>query len=354
MATRRIKIGSIYIGGKAPVAIQSMTNTPTSDIKKTTAQINSLRAAGCDIIRVAVPDKKSALALKQIKKRIRLPLVADIHFDYKLALLAIQNKADKIRINPGNISDKHKIIAIIKQAKKHKIPIRIGVNAGSLENQLLKKYHGPTPQALVESALNHVKFFEKQGFKNIVLSLKHSDVRATIQAYQLIVKKINYPLHLGVTEAGTFVDGTVKSAIAIGALLYQGIGHTIRVSLSENPEKEVLVAKKILSSLNLRKKEPEIISCPTCARASIDVIKFAKQIQAKTNDLQKPLKIAVMGCLVNGPGEAKMADIGFCGIKNQPDWVMLFKSGRLMRKIKKQQAVRELLKEIKTLAKTKK
>ncbi len=346
MATRRVKIGGVEIGGGNPIAIQSMCNTSTKDVKATVAQIKRLEKVGCEIIRVAVPDQKSAQAIAEIKKKINIPLVADIHFDYRLALASLDYGADKIRINPGNIGGSNKIKKIVQKAKEKKVPIRVGVNAGSLELKLLKKYGGPTPQALVASALEKVSLLEKENFNDIVISLKSNNVASTIEAHQLIAKKTNYPLHVGVTEAGTFLAGTVKSAIALGTLLSQKIGDTIRVSLSDDPVKEVEVGWKILEALDLRRNSPEIISCPTCARASIDVIKIANSLERKIKGMPQPIKIAIMGCLVNGPGEAREADIGICGIDKDPKYLMFFKKGKTVGKIKQEKALEKILDEV--------
>ncbi|MBD3244371.1 MAG: flavodoxin-dependent (E)-4-hydroxy-3-methylbut-2-enyl-diphosphate synthase [Candidatus Moranbacteria bacterium] len=341
-----IKVGNIKIGGNNPVVIQSMTNTLTKDVQKTVNQIKRLQFSGCQLIRLAVVDKDSAKAIKNIKKLIKIPLVADIHFDYKLAIASIENGADKIRINPGNIKNKTNLKKIIKKAKEYKIPIRIGVNSGSLETDILKKFGRPNAQALVHSIAESINFFEKNDFDQIVLSLKHSQVDQTIKAYEIAYRQFNYPLHLGVTEAGTLLNGTIKSAIAFGVLLNQKIGDTIRVSLSEDPVKEIEVAKKILGALNLRKDTPSIISCPTCGRCEIDVVGIAKRLEKKIKNLDKNIKIAVMGCLVNGPGEAKQAHIGVCGIDSNSNYVMLFKKGRLLKKIKAEEIENEILKEI--------
>lgn len=346
MVTRRVKIGEVEIGGGNPIAVQSMCNTLTRDVKATVSQIKRLEKVGCEIIRVAVPDQKSAQAIAEIKKKINIPLVADIHFDYRLALASLDYGADKIRINPGNIGSVANIRKVVQKAKEKKAPIRVGVNAGSLELKLLKKYGGPTPQALVASALDKVNILEKENFHNIVISLKSNNVASTIEAHQLIAKKTNYPLHVGVTEAGTFLAGTVKSAIALGALLPQKIGDTIRVSLSDDPVKEVEVGWKILEALDLRRNAPEIISCPTCARASIDVIKIANSLEKKIKGMPQPIKIAIMGCLVNGPGEAREADIGICGIDKEPQHLMFFKKGKIIGKIKQEEALDKILDEI--------
>jgi (E)-4-hydroxy-3-methylbut-2-enyl-diphosphate synthase len=341
--TRHVKVGNVTIGGNAPVSVQSMCNTDTSDAKSTINQIHELEDAGCEIVRVAVPDEKSAKSLREIKENITIPLVADIHFDYRLALLSAGH-VDKLRINPGNIGDSDKVKAVVNAAKDHSLPIRIGVNLGSLEKPLLKKY-GPTPKAMVESALNEVRLLESLDFYDIVISLKASDVLTTIQAYELISQKVNYPLHLGVTEAGTIFSGTVKSSIGIGSLLAKGIGDTIRVSLTADPVEEVKAGFEILKSLGLR-QGITIISCPTCARASIDVISLAKKVEDSTFDLRKPLKIAVMGCYVNGPGEAKHADIGVAGYNKQG---FLFRKGKIIGKVPETKIVDTLLEEINKL-----
>ncbi|MBU1149028.1 flavodoxin-dependent (E)-4-hydroxy-3-methylbut-2-enyl-diphosphate synthase, partial [Patescibacteria group bacterium] len=309
--TKVIKIGRQKIGGSNPVRVQSMANTDTGNVTATVKQIQELQQAGCEIVRVAVLNMAAAKNLGQIKRRIQIPLVADIHFDYKLALEAINQGIDKIRINPGNIGSEDKIKMVVEAAKKKKIPIRIGVNTGSIEKKILKKYKNQvTPAAMVESALYHVKLLEKFNFKDIVISLKASDVNRTITAYRLMSKRVDYPLHLGVTEAGTKWLGTIKSAIGIGSLLNQGIGDTIRVSLTDNPVEEVKVAWEILKDLNLRQRGRMLISCPTCGRTQIDLIPLAKKVEKATADITKPITIAVMGCIVNGPGEAREADLG--------------------------------------------
>lgn len=343
--TKVIKIGDLKIGGGFPIAVQSMTNTKTSDVSATVKQIKKLEKAGCEIIRVGVPDIKSAKALKQIKKKINIPLVADIHFSAMLALESIRQGVDKLRINPGNFP-KEKLKEIVKSAKKRKIPIRIGVNAGSLEDDILQKYHSAKAEAMVESALRHIKLMEELGFYDLVISLKASDVLRTIKAYELISKKVNYPLHLGVTEAGGKFSGTIKSAIAIGHLLLKGIGDTIRVSLSGDPLEEVKVAWEILKSLELRERGVKIISCPTCARAEIDVAGIEKKLRKILENIEKPLTIAVMGCIVNGLGEAKEADLGIVGIQNA---VLIIKRGEIIKKVKKKDALKEFKKELKVL-----
>ncbi len=331
--TKVVKIGNLKIGGNFPILVQSMTNTDTKDIQKTVKQIKELERAGCEIIRVAVPDLESARAIKKIKQKIKIPIVADIHFDYKLAIESILQGADKIRINPGNIGDRNKVWEIIKTAKKKKIPIRIGINSGSLEKGLLEKYgEKDIPQALVESAVKSIRLLEGFGFKDIVVSLKSSDVLTTVRAHELLAKKTNYPFHLGITEAGTEKIGTIKSAIGIGSLLLKGIGDTIRVSLSAPPIEEVKAGFEILKSLKLRQRGLTVISCPTCARASIPVEKIAKYVESFSEKFEKPLKVAVMGCIVNGLGEAKDADLAFVGMaKNR---AAIFKKGKFIKNIK--------------------
>ena len=313
--TRKVRIGSRVIGGGEPVLIQSMTNTPTEDIDATVSQINTLDKAGCDIIRCAVPTMQAAEALKEIKKQINIPLVADIHFDYKLAIRAAENGIAKLRINPGNIGGEARVRELADCAKAHHIPIRIGVNSGSAEKELLEKYGGPTAECLAESALNHARMLEKAGFDDIVLSMKSSDVKLTIDAYRLASRRCDYPLHLGVTEAGLPGQGTVKSAIGIGALLADGIGDTIRVSLSGDPVPEAAAAWDILRALNLRARGIQLIACPTCGRTCIPVEAIARRVEKELSDVTVPLKVAVMGCVVNGLGEGREADVGIAGGK---------------------------------------
>lgn len=347
MATRRVIVGSVPLGHGAPIAVQSMCTTKTSDVGATVSQINSLAAAGCDVVRVGIPDNAAAKAIAEIKKSVAIPVVADIHFDYRLAIASLEAGADKIRINPGNIGNREKVAAVINAAKKKDAAIRIGVNSGSLPRDILKKYHNKaTAEGMVEAAEQSIAFFEREKFTNIVLSLKHSDVKTVITAYRLMAERTDYPLHLGVTEAGTFVSGTVKSAIAIGSLLADGIGDTIRVSLTDDPVKEIEIGWKILESLHLRRRGPEIISCPTCARTSVSVMKLAREIEEKTNFITSPIKIAVMGCLVNGPGEAREADVGVCGIDAEPGFMMLFKKGEIVEKIREEDVLAAILKEI--------
>lgn len=328
--TKKIKIGNKYIGGGSPVLIQSMCNTRTADVESTVKQICELENAGCDIIRVAVPDNQSAGAIAEIKKRIHIPLVADIHFDYRLALACMENGVDKIRINPGNIGSEEGVKKVAETARRLNIPIRIGVNSGSVEKELLHKYGSPTPEAMAESAKKHIDMLNRYDFDDIVISLKASDVNKTIDAYRLISKMYDYPLHLGVTEAGTFLGGTVKSAIGIGSLLKDGIGDTIRVSLTDEPIKEVAVAKQILNALGLRGGTPVFISCPTCGRTNIGLIPLAKKVEEYLATIDKDITVAVMGCAVNGPGEAREADIGIAG----GDGVgLIFKKGEILRKV---------------------
>jgi len=343
--TKKVKVGNIYIGGDFPVTIQSMTNTKTSNIKDTIEQIKLLEKAGCEIIRVAVPDEESAQAIKNIKKEINIPLVADIHFDYKLAIKSIEHGADKIRINPGNVGGIEKIKEIIKAAKHYDIPIRVGVNSGSLERDILEKYKKPCAEALAESAIRNVKLLEDLDFFNIVVSVKSSNVLETIESYKILSRSIEYPLHLGVTESGTLISGTVKSSIGIGLLLYEGIGDTIRVSLTDDPVNEIKVAREILKSLGLR-KGIEIVSCPTCGRTNINLIELAQKITRELENYTKPIKVAIMGCAVNGPGEAKEADIGIAAGKGE---ALIFKKGEIIKKVKEPEILKELLKEIEKL-----
>lgn len=344
--TRKIKIGEKFIGGDAPILIQSMTNTDTRDVKKTIEQIRSLKIAGCDIVRCAVLDETAAKALKDIISAVDIPVVADIHFDYKLALMAIEAGVSKLRINPGNIGDRWKINELAKSANERNIPIRIGVNSGSLEKDLLNKYGKVTSEALVESAINHINILEDVNFNNIVISIKSSRVPMMLDSYRLMSQKTDYPLHLGVTEAGTSWRGTIKSSIGIGALLSEGIGDTIRVSLTSEPEEEIKVGIEILKSLGLKKRGIEFISCPTCGRTQIDLINIAKTVEEKLQNLDKDIRVAVMGCVVNGPGEAREADIGIAGGKGEG---IIFKKGQVVKKVKEEFLVTELLKEIENL-----
>ena len=327
--TKVIKIGNRVIGGGNPILIQSMTNTKTEDVEATVAQILSLEKAGCDIIRCAVPTMEAAKALSQIKKQIHIPLVADIHFDYRLAIAAMENGADKIRINPGNIGSKERIQAVVDTAKERNIPIRVGVNSGSLEKELVEKYHGVTAEGLVESALDKVHIIEEMGYDNLVISIKSSDVLMCARAHELIAEKTQYPLHVGITEAGTLYSGNIKSAIGLGIILYQGIGDTIRVSLTGAPLEEVKSAKRILKTLGLRKGGVEVVSCPTCGRTTVDSVALATRIEDEFSDIETPIKIAVMGCVVNGIGEAGEADFGVTGANGK---YVLFKDGKTVKK----------------------
>ncbi len=337
--TKKIKVGNLFIGGNTPISIQSMTNTDTAQIKKTVKQIKNLEKAGCEIIRVAVPNMESAKALGGIKKQINIPLVADIHFSHELALEAINQGIDKLRLNPGNISQPEKIKKVVEAAKDKKIPIRIGVNGGSLEKDILKKYKNKvTAKGMVDSAMRHIKILEDLNFTDILISLKASDIERTVEAYRLLSQKVNYPLHIGVTEAGTAFRGTIMSSIGIGYLLYEGIGDTIRVSLTDNPVTEIKVAKEILKSLNLRQFGPIITSCPTCGRTDINLIKLTKKVEEITKDFKKPIHIAVMGCVVNGPGEAQEADIAIIGGKNVG---LIMQKGKIIKNVPEERLLDE-------------
>lgn len=344
--TRKVKVGSCYIGGDSPVTIQSMTNTDTRDVNATLTQINALYEAGCEIIRCAVPDMKAAEALKEICERSPMPVVADIHFDYKLALAAIENGVSALRINPGNIGSVEKVKAVVEVAKAKNIPIRIGVNSGSLEKEILERDGYPTAKGLVESALKHVRILEELEFYDIVISIKSSDVTMMIDAYRLMSESCNYPLHLGVTESGTPFRGTIKSSIGLGTLLAEGIGDTIRVSLTSDPIEEIKVAKEILKALNLRKSGLQFVSCPTCGRTQINLIKIAEEVEKRLENINKNIKVAVMGCAVNGPGEAREADIGIAGGRGEG---LIFKKGIIVRKVKEEDLIEELMKEIENM-----
>ena len=338
--TREVKIGNRIIGGNHPIAIQSMTNTKTEDIAATVAQIQQLTKAGCEIIRCAVPTMEAAKALKEIKKQIAIPLVADIHFDYRLAIAAMENGADKIRINPGNIGSADRVKAVVDEAKSRNIPIRVGVNSGSLEKNLVEKYHGVTAEGIVESALDKVKMIEDMGYDNLVISIKSSDVMMCVKAHELIASKTDHPLHVGITEAGTLISGNIKSSIGLGLILSQGIGDTIRVSLTGDPIEEIKSAKLILRTLGLRKGGIEVVSCPTCGRTNIDLISLANQVETMVTDFDHlNIKVAVMGCVVNGPGEAKEADIGIAGGIGEG---LLIKKGEIIRKIPEDQLLQTL------------
>lgn len=339
--SRVVKVGNLLIGGGNPVVIQSMTNTTTSNVEATVAQIKKLESAGCQMVRMTINNEEAAKAIGEIKKRVNIPLCADIHFDYKLALLAIENGIDKLRINPGNIGSDENIKAVVEKAKERNIPIRIGVNSGSIEKHILEKYGKPTADGMVESAMYHINLLEKNGFEDIVISLKASNVKMMLDAYRKISKLVDYPLHLGVTEAGTAFQGTVKSAIGIGSLLVDGIGDTIRVSLTEDPVEEIKVAKEILKVLGLIDTGVEIVSCPTCGRTEIDLIGLAKKVEKEFENEKRKIKIAVMGCVVNGPGEAREADYGVAGGKGVG---VLFKKGQVVKKVDESEILIELKK----------
>lgn len=344
--TRRIQVGAVPVGGGAPVSIQSMCNTATEDVEATVQQIRRLEQAGCDIVRVAVPTEEAARAIPAIKRGIRIPLVADIHFDYKLALLCIDGGVDKIRINPGNIGSKERLRAVADGCRERGIPIRVGVNGGSLEKDLLRKYGGVTAEALAESALGHVHLLEDCGFGDICISVKCSRVPVNMAAYELLHERVDYPLHLGVTEAGTPEMGVLKSAIGIGGLLCRGIGDTLRVSLTADPVEEVTAAKKILQAAGIRRTEPDLIACPTCGRTQYDMLSIAREVERRLKDCHKPITVAVMGCVVNGPGEAAAADVGIAGGRGEG---LLFAKGKILRKVPQEQLVDELFREIEKL-----
>ncbi len=344
--TVKIRVGDRYIGGDSEITVQSMTNTDTRDAASTIAQIKRLEEAGCDIVRVAVPDMEAASAIKQIKKSTGLPLVADIHFDYRLALESMVNGVDKIRLNPGNIGDSDRVRKVVEMAAERDIPIRIGVNSGSVEKHILEKYNGVTPEGMVESALGHAQILEDLDFDRIAFSIKASGVPMTIAAYRLMSERSRYPLHIGVTEAGTLYKGTIKSSVGLGCLLAEGIGDTLRVSLTGDPVEEIKVGREILKSLGLRKGGVEFVSCPTCGRTQIDLIEIANMVEKKLQDLDKDIKVAIMGCAVNGPGEAREADIGIAGGKGE---ALLFRKGEIIRKIPQDKIVEELMEEIKKL-----
>ena len=342
-STREVRIGDVVIGGNHPIAIQSMTNTKTQDVEATVAQILQLERAGCQIIRSTVPDMEAAKALQEIKKQIHIPLVADIHFDYRLAIAAMENGADKIRINPGNIGSAERVKAVVDCARERNIPIRVGVNSGSLEKELVEKYHGVTAEGIVESALDKVKMIEDFGYDNLVISIKSSDVMMCVKAHELISKQTDYPLHVGITEAGTLYSGNIKSAIGLGIILNQGIGDTIRVSLTGAPLEEIKSAKRILKTLGLRKGGIEVVSCPTCGRTQIDLIGLANKVETMVQDIPLDIKVAVMGCVVNGPGEAKEADIGIAGGVGVG---LLIKHGEIIKKVPEDQLLDTLREEL--------
>lgn len=341
--TRSVQVGNLTIGGNNHVVIQSMCNTKTKNVEATIKQINALKQAGCELVRVAVFDKEDAYAIKEIKKGIHIPLVADIHFDYRLALIAIESGIDKVRINPGNIGSIEKVKAVVDACKEKHIPIRIGVNGGSLEKDILEKYGEPTPEGMVESAMKHVKILEDLDFHDIVISLKSSNTMLTIKAYELASKTFPYPLHVGVTEAGTALGGTIKSSLGIGTLLYEGIGNTIRVSLSDDPVEEIKVAKILLKELGLLKGVPTLVSCPTCGRIQYDLIPIAKEMEDFLKDIHLDITVAIMGCAVNGPGEARHADIGIAGGVGEG---LLIKHGEIVKRVKQEDMVQTLKDEI--------
>ena len=341
--TKVVQIGNCKIGGGNPIAIQSMTNTKTEDVEATVAQILALEAAGCDIIRCAVPTMEAAEALTEIKKRIHIPLVADIHFDYRLAIAAIEHGADKIRINPGNIGDVSRVREVVEKAKEYNVPIRVGVNSGSLEKHLVEKYGGVTAEGIVESALDKVRMIEEMGYDNLVVSIKSSDVMMCVKAHELIAEQCPYPLHVGITESGTILSGNIKSSVGLGIILYEGIGDTIRVSLTGDPLEEIKSAKLILKTLGLRKGGIEVVSCPTCGRTKIDLIGLANQVENMVADIPLDIKVAVMGCVVNGPGEAKEADIGIAGGVGVG---LLIKHGEIIKKVPEDQLLDTLREEL--------
>ena len=338
-----VDVGGVKMGGDNPVRIQSMTNTKTEDVKATVAQILRLEEAGCELVRCTVPTMEAAHALKEIKKQIHIPLIADIHFDYKLAIAAIENGADKIRINPGNIGSNEKVKAVVDVAKKANIPIRIGVNSGSLEKDKIEKYGGVTAEGITESALEKIKLIEDMGYDNLVVSIKSSDVLMSIRAHELIAKSTKHPIHVGITEAGTVWAGNIKSAIGIGIILHEGIGDTIRVSLTGDPVEEIYSAKLILKTLGLRKDGVTVVSCPTCGRTNVDLISLANKVEEMVKDIDKPIKVAVMGCVVNGPGEAREADLGIAGGIGEG---LLFKKGEIIKKVPEEDLLKELKAEL--------
>jgi (E)-4-hydroxy-3-methylbut-2-enyl-diphosphate synthase len=344
--TKQITLGALKIGGGAPVVVQSMAKTDTRDVRSTVSQIRELQAAGCEAVRIAVLNAEAAEAVSPIRKKIKIPLIADIHFDYKLALAVIKNGVDGLRINPGNIGGRIKVKEVVSASKDRDIPIRIGVNAGSLEKELLRKYKHPSPKALVESARRHIKILEDLDFTTIKVSLKASDVMRTVEAYRLFSEKFDYPVHIGISEAGPAFTGTVKSSVGLGILLSEGIGDTIRVSLTSDPVEEVKVAYEILKSLHLRQISPELISCPTCGRCQVNIREIVDKVETKLADLRKPIKVAVMGCVVNGPGEAREADIGIAGGRGTG---ILFKNGKVIKTLKERELFSTLMREIKKM-----
>jgi (E)-4-hydroxy-3-methylbut-2-enyl-diphosphate synthase len=345
--TRRIRVGNVYVGGRAPVSVQSMTNTDTRDVRATIAQIRSLAREGCEIVRVAVPDEASVRAFRRIKSSSPIPVIADVHFNYRIAIACVKAGADGLRINPGNIGGDARTLEVLRAARSGRIPVRIGVNAGSLEKDILDRHGGPTPKALLESAAQAVRLCERAQFRQIKFSLKASDVLTTVEAYRLFSRKFDYPLHIGVTEAGTIFSGTVKSAVGFGILLSEGIGDTLRVSITGPPEEEVRVGWQILKSLGLRERGPDFISCPTCGRVSIDVVGIAREVERRLSRLTVPLKVAVMGCAVNGPGEAREADVGVAGGRGE---ALLFVRGEVVKKVKEKEIVAEVVRFAERLA----
>jgi len=347
--TRQIKVGNVAIGGDAPISVQSMTNTETGDVEATVAQIRRLEQAGCEIVRVAIPDNAAARALRSIREDISIALIADIHFDWRLAIAAMEQGAQGIRINPGNIGGSEKLGKVVSAAKQHGVPIRVGVNSGSIEKDLLDTYGYPTPErpeALIESALRNVSLLEKQGFYDLKISIKSADVLTTINSYRSLSQQTDYPLHIGVTEAGGLIGGTVKSSVALGILLYEGIGDTFRISLTRDPVEEVRVAYELLRSLKIRERGPELISCPTCGRTKIDLFGLAEEVESFIQTMQSPLKVAVMGCVVNGPGEAREADIGVAGGHGVG---IIFKKGEIIKKVSEEQLLPVFMKELKKM-----
>ena len=347
--TRQIQIGNVAVGGNSPISVQSMTNTDTRDVAATVAQIQRLQDAGCEIIRVAVLDQDAAVAIRQIREKIVIPLIADIHFDHRLAVAAMENGAQGIRINPGNLGGPEKLAKVVDAAKAHRVPIRVGVNSGSIEKDLLQEYGYPTednPQSLIESALRNVRLLEKQSFEEIKISIKSSDTLTCISGYQQLAKLSDYPLHIGVTEAGGLIAGTVKSSVALGILLHQGIGDTFRISLTRDPVEEVRVGFELLRSLKIRERGPELISCPTCGRTQIDLFGIAEEVERYVQTMEKKVKVAVMGCVVNGPGEAKEADIGIAGGNGVG---IIFKKGELYKKVKEEELLETFLDELKKI-----
>ncbi|BCR04016.1 4-hydroxy-3-methylbut-2-en-1-yl diphosphate synthase (flavodoxin) [Desulfuromonas versatilis] len=346
-ATRQITVGKVRVGGDAPVSVQSMCNTDTRDAAATLAQIGRLAEAGCEIVRCAVPDQEAARALAKICPQSPMPVIADIHFDYRLALGSLQSGVDGLRLNPGNIGERWKVEEVVKACAERRVPIRIGVNGGSLEKELLEKYGHPTAEAMVESALGHIRLLEDLGYPEIKVSLKASDIRRTVEAYRLLAAKVDYPLHIGITEAGTTWSGTIKSAVGLGTLLYEGIGDTLRVSLTGDPVEEVRVGWEILKSLGLRERGPVFVSCPTCGRCQINLIEVAEEVERRLHDLPKKITVAVMGCVVNGPGEAREADVGIAGGRGQG---LLFRKGEVVRKVPQEQLADALVEEARQLA----